>query len=52
MKTVVWWIRRDLRLNDNTALKSAVNTGLPIIPLFIIDPALKKSPSHQAKLSL
>ena len=27
MKTVVWWIRRDLRLNDNTALKSAVNTG-------------------------
>ena len=46
MKTVVWWIRRDLRLNDNTALKSAVNTGLPIIPLFIIDPALKKSPGH------
>lgn len=38
---IVFWFRRDLRLFDNTgleaALKSARETGLQVIPLFIYD---------------
>ncbi|MBK8932024.1 MAG: deoxyribodipyrimidine photo-lyase [Chloroflexi bacterium] len=40
MKTVVWWIRRDLRLSDNDALMAAIQNADQVIPLFIIDPAL------------
>lgn len=36
----IWWIRRDLRLQDNMALHAALETGLPLVPLFIFDPAL------------
>ena len=42
-KTAVWWIRRDLRLTDNQALKAACETANRIIPLFIIDPFFAKS---------
>jgi deoxyribodipyrimidine photo-lyase len=34
----IWWIRRDLRLTDNTALHSALETG-SVLPVFILDPA-------------
>jgi deoxyribodipyrimidine photo-lyase len=37
MKVNVFWFRRDLRLEDNHALSSAVVTGLPVLPLFIFD---------------
>ena len=37
MKINILWFRRDLRLNDNTALLSALNAGLPVLPLFIFD---------------
>lgn len=40
MDTAVWWIRRDLRLNDNDALTSTIQNADQVIPLFIIDPAL------------
>ena len=40
---VIVWFRRDLRLQDNLAIKHALNTGQPIIPLFIFDPAILKS---------
>lgn len=43
MKTVIWWIRRDLRLTDNQALAAALESGLPVLPVFIIDPALLAS---------
>lgn len=33
----VFWFRRDLRLNDNTALLKAVESGLPVLPVFIFD---------------
>jgi len=45
MKSVIWWIRLDLRLNDNNALKLALETGLPVLPIFIIDPILEVSPT-------
>lgn len=45
MSTVIWWIRRDLRLFDNPALHLAQQQGERIIPLFILDPALQNSPT-------
>lgn len=36
-KVNVFWFRRDLRLNDNTALIQASRSGLPVLPIFIFD---------------
>ena len=33
----VFWFRRDLRLDDNTGLAEALNSGLPVLPVFIFD---------------
>lgn len=40
--TNLWWIRRDLRLNDNAALHSALKAG-STLPVFILDPAFSDS---------
>lgn len=48
MTPVIHWFRRDLRLNDNTALNAALATGAPVIPLFIFDPALLKGERFSA----
>lgn len=42
--TAIHWFRRDLRLHDNTALHAALQSGLPVLPVFILDPALLQSP--------
>lgn len=34
---VVFWFRRDLRLNDNRGLKAALTSGLLVLPIFIFD---------------
>ncbi|MFO7999845.1 MAG: DASH family cryptochrome [Marinilabilia sp.] len=34
---VIYWFRNDLRLHDNPALLKAIETGHPVIPVFIID---------------
>ncbi len=36
-KIAVHWFRRDLRLEDNSALNAALKTGLPVLPVFIFD---------------
>jgi len=41
--TSIWWVRRDLRLTDNPALREAMVNG-PVIPVFIFDPILLASP--------
>jgi len=35
--TSIWWIRRDLRLNDNPALQAALKAG-SVLPVFLLDP--------------
>ena len=40
MPAAGWWIRRDLRLEDNPALQAALETNLAVIPVFIFDQAL------------
>lgn len=37
LKPVLIWFRDDLRLNDHRALAAAVETGAPIIPVFVFD---------------
>jgi deoxyribodipyrimidine photo-lyase len=45
METVIWWIRRDIRINQNPTLRAAIQSGLPVIPLFILDPFLLTEPA-------
>src|SRR6476659_4536965 len=33
----VFWFRRDLRLEDNAGLYHALNSSLPVLPVFIFD---------------
>lgn len=37
MKINIFWFRRDLRLRDNTALNNALESGLPVLTLYIFD---------------
>ncbi|RYU82453.1 cryptochrome/photolyase family protein [Hymenobacter persicinus] len=37
MKIVLFWHRRDLRQHDNAGLTAALESGLPVVPLFIYD---------------
>ncbi|MEP1097624.1 MAG: deoxyribodipyrimidine photo-lyase [Cyclobacteriaceae bacterium] len=37
MKVAIFWFRRDLRLDDNMALFEALNSELPVQPIFIFD---------------
>ncbi len=37
--TAIWWIRRDLRLQDNLTLQKALDNP-PVLPVFILDPVL------------
>jgi deoxyribodipyrimidine photo-lyase len=34
---IIFWFRRDLRLNDNAGLYHALKSGNPVLPLFIFD---------------
>jgi deoxyribodipyrimidine photo-lyase len=34
---VVFWFRRDLRLEDNIGLQKALSSGHPVLPIFIFD---------------
>ncbi|KIC19248.1 cryptochrome/photolyase family protein [Leisingera sp. ANG-DT] len=52
---VIWWIRRDLRLADNPALTAAVNSGAPVLPVYILDEqeaALGAAPKFRLGLGL
>lgn len=36
-KVVLFWFRRDLRLDDNAGLHAALSSRLPVVPIFIFD---------------
>ena len=36
-RTIIHWFRHDLRLADNAALTSAVDTGVVVVPVFVLD---------------
>jgi deoxyribodipyrimidine photo-lyase len=41
--TVICWLRRDLRLQDNLAIHTAIATGKPVTVVFIFDPKILSS---------
>ncbi len=43
----LWWIRRDLRLQDNPALTAALAAGGGVLPVFILDDALLSQPADK-----
>ena len=43
MGIVIWWIRRVIRLQDNPVLKAAVDSGYPVLPIYIYDADLLKT---------
>lgn len=48
---VVFWFRRDLRLNDNHGLYQALTSGYKVLPLFIFDTGiLDKLPEDDKRL--
>lgn len=47
---VVFWFRRDIRLQDNVGLYHAIQTGKKVLPIFIFDPdILLKFPDKEDK---
>ncbi len=42
-QTAIWWIRRDLRIQDNQALNAALDSNQRIVPVFILDQRLLQS---------
>jgi deoxyribodipyrimidine photo-lyase len=51
MKISVFWFRRDLRLEDNTALHNALISGYPVLTVFIFDKnIIKELPSNDPRI--
>jgi len=47
-----FWFRRDLRLEDNVSLYQALQSGYPVLPLFIFDDAiLEHLPKDDARVT-
>ena len=47
--TVIWWVRRDLRLGDNPALTAALERSSAVLPVFVVDPYLMGQPAEFRK---
>ena len=51
-KVCIFWFRRDLRLDDNVGLYQALQSGFPVLPIFIFDTEiLEKLPKDDARVS-
>ena len=52
MEIAVFWFRRDLRIEDNHGLNIALQSGHPVLPLFIFDDhIIRELPSDDARVS-
>lgn len=52
-KISLFWFRRDLRLEDNAGLLKALESGVPVVPIFIFDPNIlsKLEDTHDPRVS-
>ncbi|MEZ4811299.1 MAG: deoxyribodipyrimidine photo-lyase [Allomuricauda sp.] len=51
-RVCIFWFRRDLRLDDNVGLYQALQSGLPVLPIFIFDTEiLEKLPIDDARVT-
>jgi len=46
---VVVWHKRDLRVKDHEPLNRAIETGLPILPLYLFEPELIEDPHYSQR---
>lgn len=52
MKINIFWFRRDLRLEDNTALRHALSEEIPVLPIFLFDTEIiDELPGNDARIS-
>lgn len=52
MKVNIFWFRRDLRLDDNSALEKALGEGTEVLPVFIFDTNITDElPPDDARIS-
>ncbi|MBU1386092.1 MAG: DNA photolyase family protein [Alphaproteobacteria bacterium] len=49
-RPVILWFRQDLRLADNPALTHAVESGRPVVPVYILDQGARVRPMGAASL--
>ena len=48
---ILFWFRRDLRIEDNVGLYNALNSGKKVLPVFVFDKnILKKIPKSDARI--
>ncbi len=52
MQTVIWWIRRDLRIKNNPTLQAADPENRRVLSVFILDPVLLKRDAKKRKAFL
>ena len=45
----VFWFKRDLRLLDNEGLQNAIDSGLPLLLVYIIEPSVEKNPHYHKR---
>lgn len=51
-KVIVFWFRRDLRLDDNVGLYQALQNDVPVLPIFIFDSEiLENLPKNDARVT-
>ncbi len=51
-KVIIFWFRRDLRLDDNVGLYQALQNSTPVLPIFIFDPEILESlPKNDARVT-
>ena len=48
-KINLFWFKRDLRLHDNEALVAACSEGIPVLPVYILEPSLERDEHYSQR---
>lgn len=47
-RRAVWWIKRDIRLDDNEALRVGCDAAVEVVPVYVVEPMLWSAPDASA----
>ena len=45
---IVWWLKKDFRLEDNPALTHALSNARDVLPVFVLEPSALRAPETSA----